>query len=286
MLIYTCINLLYELCGDIMNDRRTSKYEVSENSPRKSRVDKHEKIYDEMNTKIGYSEAIDLTNGATIDLNGLEETRRNRENYQSVKEVQNIIAPKEEPISKEIKKEDIVDTKSFDINVILEEAKKNRGEVDDLERKRNLKDNDYNILTNLNRKYLHKKDITQDDTEELQELIDTITQNSLLKETTSDNSELLSELMNTAIKPELLKELEEAQIHEEDEQEETKKELVNSFYTKSMEITDADFDIKEELDTEIKKSNTLVIVIVTLILLILAAIIAFFTLRHFGINIF
>ena len=284
MLIYTCINLLYELCGDIMNDRRTSKYEVSENSPRRSRVDKHEKIYDEMNNKIGYSEAIDLTNGATIDLNGLEETRRNRENYQSVKEVQNIIAPKEEPISKEIKKEDIIDTKSFDINVILEEAKKNRSEVDDLEKKRNLKDNDYNILTNLNRKYLHKKDITQDDTEELQELIDTITQNSISKEINDDNNELLSELMNTAIKPELLKELEEAQNNNSSE--EKQEELTNSFYTKSMEITDADFDIKEELNTEIKKSNTLVIVIVALILLLLAGVIAFFTLRHFGINIF
>ena len=292
MLIYSCINLLYELCGDIMNDRRTGKYEDSENTPRKSRVDKHEKIYDELNNKIGYSEAIDLSSGAAIDLTDIEESRKKRESYLTVKEVQNIIAPKEEVISKEIKKEEIIDPKNFDINSILEEAKKNRSEVDELEGKRNLKDDDYNVLTNLNRKYLHKKDVTVEETEELQELIDTITQNSVPKEVTDDDNELLAELMTTSINSESLAEKEETEdldeIQEKQNDIETEKQekTNNSFYTKSMEITDADFDIKEELQSEIKKNSNLAIVLVALIFLILAALISYFLLRHFGINIF
>lgn len=299
MLIYSCINLSYELCGEIMNNRRGDKYSDSVNITRKSRVDKNEVLYDEMNNKIGYLESIDLTSNATINLTDLDEPKKSRENYQQVKEVQSIINHKDEPISKEIQKNEMPEIKNFDINSILEEAKKNREEVDDLERKRNLKDSDYNILTNLNRKYLHKKEVTPEDTEELREIIDTITQNVITKEHNDESKDLLSDLMSTTVNADLdMEELQDA-VNEEENDEEVKidrendeesdtnaKVTPNTFYTKSMEITEDDFDLKEELHSEIKKSGNLVIVLVVLILLVLTAIITFFILRHFGINIF
>lgn len=272
-----------------MNNRRADKYETSDTGARSSRVNKYEKLYDEMNNKIGYSEAIDLTSNATLDLNDFGKTKKSRENYQQVKEVQDLIAPSE-PISKEVKKEE-TPPPSFDINVILEEAKKNRSEVDELEVKRNLKDSDYNVLTNLNRKYLHKKDVTEEDREELQELIDTITQNSISTEIDDDSKELLSELMTATVKTDFDKE-EEVPVAEEEQQKENKEEETavvasNTFYTKSMEITDDDFDAKEDdHHSEVKESNTLIIILVVLILLVLTAIISYFVLRHFEISIF
>ena len=44
----------------------------------------------------------------------------------------------------------------YDINNVLEEARKNRQEKDDLEEKRKLKNQSYNILSNLNKEELEK----------------------------------------------------------------------------------------------------------------------------------
>ena len=268
-----------------MDNRRLDKYDTSNKPTRSSRVDKHETLYDELNSKIGYSEAVDLTSNATLDLNSFAANKKSRENYQQVKEVQDLIAPTE-PISKEVKKEEIQTPKSFDINEILEEAKKNRGDIDDLEHKRNLKDSDYSVLTNLNRKYLHKKDVTKEDVEELQELIDTITQSSITTETTDDGKELLADLMTASVKTDFDDDEKTTKDEEEVEEELSATVAPNTFYTKSMEITEDDFDVREEIQSEIKKSNKLIIVLVILILMVLTAIISYFILRHLEISLF
>ena len=73
--------------------------------------------------------------------------------------------------------------KIYDINSVLEEARKNRKETDELEAKRKLKNTSYNILADLNKeeleKYREEKKLrsleNHEVTSELREIIDTIT---------------------------------------------------------------------------------------------------------------
>ena len=203
------------------------------------------------------------------------------------------------------------ENKVYDINNVLEEARKNRTEKDELEEKRKLKNSSYNILSNLNKEELEKyrqekkHKVIHSSDDELRELIDTITSKTLAGDIQAASS-LLSDLMATSImdpveKPEEIEEEQEATLtdeklnieeikkladkkeelaHAEDdevikieEKTECKKEenIVkdDSFYTRSMDLSEADFELEEEF-----KEKKLPLGIKILIFLIIVVIIA------------
>ena len=273
-------------------EKRSDRYNQSQDVPQiNSRVKKNKYLYDELNSKIGYEEISVANTDTQIDLSSLNLEKPNREDYQKIKEYKTLL--KDNSVDKvEIEKKEIK-PKVFDINKVLEEAKKNRKEEDELEKKRNLKEEDYNVLSSLNKKYLHKKDFSEKDSDELKELIDTITSKTLVNEIKDEKEkELLSELLATTIDVKLEKELSTAEInslYENKESSVSDENADNSFYTHSMELNKDDLIDEPEEDNENndiseRKNNGFKIFTIIIILIILIIVVTYFLLKHFGIS--
>lgn len=273
-------------------ETRSSRYVDEEviTKPKLSRSNKNKYLYDEVNNKIGYEEIDNFSHYNGIELDSTTPIKT-REEYQKTKEYSFVYddVKKEEPVVEDEKE------KVYDINSVLEEAKKNRVLSEEVEKKRKLQNAEYNILADLNKKYISKKEKIEE--EGIRELIDTITSRTLAKdieEAEDDGKDLMSELLETGTFPgikdvdleeEIAKEilsqsgkldLEEDEVVEEDGK------LVNSFYTKSMDLSEQDFEIKEEIAEENKEKRKILILVV-LIVLVLIAIASIFILKKINI---
>lgn len=273
-------------------EMRSNRYNSeSENNKKLTRVERNKHLYDESNIKIDVDNISNYENGSKIDLTTLKNAASTRGDYQKIKEYKNIFRENDnvENDKSEIKEKE----KNFDINAVLEEAKKNRTDEDELEKKRKLNSEEYNVLSNLNKKYLHKKNFTEEDGEELKELIDTITSKTLVDDIkNADDKGLLSDLLATTIDIKLEKELSKEDFDKiysskskEDEGEET-------FYTHSMEIDKNDLineDEEEEEDDsdlfeDINTTSGVKIFIIVFVILIILSILAYFVLKKLGIS--
>ena len=273
-------------------ETRSSRYVDEEviTKPKLSRSNKNKYLYDEVNNKIGYEEIDNFSHYNGIELDSTTPIKT-REEYQKTKEYSFVYddEKKEEPVVEDEKE------KVYDINSVLEEAKKNRVLSEEVEKKRKLQNAEYNILADLNKKYISKKEKIEE--EGIRELIDTITSRTLAKDiedAEDDGKDLMSELLETGTFPgikdvdleeEIAKEilsqsgkldLEEDEVVEEDGK------LVNSFYTKSMDLSEQDFEIKEEIAEENKEKRKILILVV-LIVLVLIAIASIFILKKINI---
>lgn len=214
--------------------RRMDRYN-DENTVTEKRSYKNQDLYQSVvNTK-----TTDITNISDVASSNAFEIQTNdgtkitsREKYHQMKKYQNI-----EPVPRVKKELDDFnylykdrEKKIYDINSVLEEARKNRKEQDELEAKRKLKNTSYNILADLNKEELEKyreekrkrslED--QEETNELREIIDTITTKTLAGEIDYETSiNLLSDLMATSMldkvknPDEIDKEKEENEVEEE-----------------------------------------------------------------------
>ena len=280
-------------------EKRSDRYRSDEETSKivKSRVTKNNSLYDDINTKIGYEEIPTYETNSEINLSSLDMNNLKRSEYQKVKSFKEIIDTDEE--KEEIKIQDEPKVKNYDINKVLEEAKKNR-KADELEGKRNLKEEDYDVLNNLNRKYLHQKGFTEEDNEELKELIDTITSKTMVDDIKDEEEkELLSELLATTIDIKLENELSQTQIQElADENLKDELEDSNSFYSKSLDLSNEDLMDDTEAQTETEKEtnneefinieeegNAAKIAIVVILLIIIIIVVAYFVLKFLGIKI-
>ncbi len=286
-----------------MLERRIDKYNsLVEETQSVSRVNKNKKLYEDLGNKIEPQEFIDFNTQTKIDLFGINPNSKSRQEYQQLKEYQEVI-PFEEVKSSEEPKEEIkkeMEKRTFDINSVLEEARKNRTEIDDLERKRKLKDDEYiSVLSSLNKKYLHKKDTSEKEEQELKELIDTITSKTLARDLSEgEEKDLLSDLLATnydiKLEETMAKEILETEESEDEDSEEEEDKTINdpnkassqdnTFYTKSMELSDQDFEFRDEIERETKKGRWLIALFIIIILVILS-IVTYFVLQHFGIDI-
>ena len=276
-------------------DRRSDRYNDSDTEKAsKSRVNKNKTLYDEINNKIGIEEIPAYESNEEINLSMLDLDNLKRGDYQKVKDYKELI-DEHDSIQEEAPKEE-KKKKSYDINKVLEEAKKNR-EKDELEGKRSIKGEDYNILNSLNKKYLYQKGFSEEDTQELKELIDTITSKTMVDDIQDEEEkELLSELLATTIDIKLEKELSKTQIDElVEKQEENELEDTNSFYSKSLELTANDLlsDDEEEKEEKIEEKeeekednehNTAKIVFISIILLVIIAVVIYFILQVLGVK--
>lgn len=189
--------------------RRMDRYK-DETPDRPNRYEKNQELYQDIATNTKYTNITDVTNSNAFEINGSKNkgSYTSRESYQQMKKYKNV-----EPVPR-IKKElddfnylyKIDDKKVYDINTVLEEARKNRQEKDKLEEKRKLKNTSYNILADLNREELEKykaekiKKIMTPEEEEFRDLIDTIASKTLAGEIDKETSvNLLSDLMATSV---------------------------------------------------------------------------------------
>lgn len=191
--------------------RRMDRYN-DENTVIEKRSNKNQDLYQNVvNTKTkDITDISDVTNTNAFEINNNNGTgRTSREKYHQMKKYQTV-----EPIPR-VKKElddfnylyNNQEKKVYDINSVLEEARKNRKEQDELEAKRKLKNTSYNILADLNKEELEKyreekrkRSLENHETNELRELIDTITTKTLAGELDQETTvNLLSDLMATNI---------------------------------------------------------------------------------------
>lgn len=140
--------------------------------------------------------------------------------------------------------------KERDINKILKLAKNNRDD-DELEKKRKLDKQEYNITKKINindeeevSKFRSQTKKVVEDEEELTNLIDTIYSK------TSTSNDLFDDLMPTSTEETLISDT----LDFDTEKKEEKKNLSNSFFTSSLELNDEDLidditDIEDEYES-------------------------------------
>ena len=189
--------------------------------------------------------------------------------------------------------------KNYNINDIMEFARKNRTLAGEEEKKKRRKSVEYNILSDLSQEKLKEyrarkeKGLTEDEEENLEELINTITTKKFSKKA---EDSLLEDLLpqdenETIISTKLLDEIEEGKLDEIDddtmEQPENtadlEKGLDKSFYTRSMDLKKEDLVLNnDEYDDDYlneKKKNPLKIIITIIIIMLLLAIVGYIALK-------
>lgn len=255
-----------------------------------SREDKNKNLYDQLYTNTSYTEYSDITDSNAVELGTLQNSYQTREGYQKMKEYQTVITPPK--VKRELERFQELypsdENKVYDINSVLLEAKKNRNEVDELEKKRKLRSGEYNILEDLNlekiQKYKEERSKRRNnpklEEEEIRELIDTITSKSLKSEIEeAEEKDLMSDLLPKSLEEPVV----EPSLEPEGEEEKKQSYLENmdrSFFTKSMDLSDQDFEEVDE-DDEFKEIEEKRIPLVVKILLFLILIAIFTTIFYF-----
>lgn len=277
------------------------RYQDTKEKPRvTSRREKNQNLYQDFYNKTRFTEVKELDERPVIDLSQLEMKKQTRENYHKLKEFEDLIV--REP---QKKKDDLSvffqedENKVYDINSILLEAKKNREEIDELEKKRRLRNTEYNILANLKpneveeykQKIMGKKQELEEETDSLQELINTITSKSMRKDidklqSLDDNNELLSDLLpkdqnETIITESISKEIlarEQEKTKTMSIEQPSENEIDRSFYTKSMDLSDKDFEMDDEFVEKEKNSSVIIFfkILIAIILVVGIAILVFY----------
>ena len=280
---------------------RMERYQSQESAKISRRSNKNQELYQNIGTNTKYTNFTDVTNANVFDIDTAQKNYRTREGYHKMKEYNSLVPePKEK---KELEDFNYLyqdhENKIYDINSVIREAKKNREKKDELEAKRKLKNTNYNILASLNpeelEKYRKEKvERTKPDEEELRELIDTITSKTLAGEIDQATSvDLLSDLMATNIMDRVEKPSHEEKEDDEEETLALSKEILDKeqlekvkqlkeekkeskgnimdlsdtdFYTRSMDLSDKDF----EMDDEFKEKKLPIAVKIILIIIVLA----------------
>lgn len=258
-----------------------------------SRSNKNKQLYQDLGKNTKYTNFTDITKVNTVDLEAATKSYRTREGYHQIKDYSGII---EKPkVSKELDEFNYLyqdhENRVYDINSVLKDAREHREERDELEKKRKLKNTNYNILASLDpeelEKYrLEKQQSTKPDPDELRELIDTITSKTLRGEIDQATSvDLLSDLMATSATDKIdLKDIElSREIVDKDPIEKAKidkkselDDMDRSFYTRSMDLSDKDFGLYEEEREEHKRSLLPVKIILILLLLCVLGTVVYF----------
>lgn len=284
--------------------RRMDRYK-EDITPKETRSTKNQELYQDVANNPKYANITDVTHANAYEINS--ETyngKASREQYQQRVKYQGIEnVPK---VKKELEEFNHLyhkdEKKIYDINSVLEEARKNRKDNDELEEKRKLKYTSYNILAGINleelAKYREEKKKRQATPEEegIHELMDTIASKTLAgeldKETTVD---LLSDLMATSIldKVDSPENMDKKQNEKQEEKEELEKnepsnnllqeieaqkdldtteetgKMDKDFYTKSMDLSEEDFEMANDF-----KDKGIPLPIKILIALLVIAIVA------------
>ena len=231
--------------------RRMDRYNEEDNNITSSRKEKNEELYKEVNSNVKYANLTDVTESNAYDITPDDNRKQTRETYHKLKKYTDIEeVPKEKKELARVKKlYSDNENKIYDINQVLEEARKNSLNVEE-ESKRKVKNTNYNILASLNKeeleKYRKEKEARsiKPTEEEVSGLIDTINTKTASGEMNKETSlDLLSDLLATQA-------LDRVEIEKEEKKEQP---IVESKY--QTEKDDADVVVKE-ITVEIEKPFT------------------------------
>ena len=208
--------------------RRMDRYK-DETLNKTNRLEKNQELYQDVANNPKVTNITDVTNANAYDLTKTEH-ESSRESYQQMRKYGGMEdVPK---VKKELddfnylypKKEKRI----YDINSVLEEARKNRQEKDDLEEKRKLKYTSYNILAGINleelEKYREEKKnrAKTPQEEEIHDLMDTFVSKTLAGEISKEETvDLLSDLMATNMMDKVVPADEIGGVEEEEDKEPT-----------------------------------------------------------------
>ena len=278
---------------------RMDKY-VNNSTTIKKRTQKNEKLYDKvLDMSIDYVD-IDVNNA--IELNPNNTSKSTREDYQKQKELSKILPRNEKPEAYVKQEVEPKENRIYDINEILELARKNKL-FEDSEKKR-LINTEYNILTKLDIDNLDSEDMKKED---LKSLINDIYEKEkpvkVKKYSKKDEDALLNDLFDDyepdndlkeelRLQEELSKEIldkntksESLEIPKEEKPSKLLDEIVDEEDTKkAKKKKEADKIVKEEMTDEmieeVKEGKGLLIAIIVVVILILLTG-AFFVYEYF-----
>ena len=300
-------------------ESRMKRYD-EEPTKKMSRSERNRELYEKLDDNT-YTTYTNVKEANAIVLDAASKNYRTREGYQKIKEYGDLIP---QPKIKQ-KLEDLnnlyqgQENKIYDINSVIEEAKKNRVEKDELEDRRRLKNENYNILTSIDEKKLeefraNRNKVIRADQDEIKGLINTITTKAINGELDKETSvNLLSDLMATQAldrveamgedeqevqteekveqRQDILSESDLKLVEEKKEEFEATnqdtnhnkvifKDMDQSFYTRSMDLSDKDFDLKGVEDEDgVKHSHTGLKVFFILFLLAIVGVLVFFIIK-------
>lgn len=285
---------------------RYNDYETDYQVNTKSRISKNEELYQDLGRTMKYTNFTKEI--PAIELNSVKKNYKTREGYQQMKGIENFFEEELPTAKKELKEfselYDINESKVYDINSILEQAKKERTLVDEREKKRKLK-NENNIAATMDEKELkaiknRKKIFEESEKEELQELIDTITSHELREELDEAKGGLLADLMATSVddKVEAIDDENPTSTIDLEVTEGIKKEMLplkgitdphltkdldHSFYTRSMDLSEKDFDLSDDMEDEFKESRGILFLKLFLLILLLVVVVvgSYFIVKSF-----
>lgn len=278
---------------------RMDKY-VNNSTTIKKRTQKNEKLYDKvLDMSIDYVD-IDVNNA--IELNPNNTSKSTREDYQKQKELSKILPRNEKPEAYVKQEVEPKENRIYDINEILELARKNKL-FEDSEKKR-LINTEYNILTKLDIDNLDSEDMKKED---LKSLINDIYEKEkpvkVKKYSKKDEDALLNDLFDDyepdndlkeelRLQEELSKEIldkntksESLENPKEEKPSKLLDEIVDEEDTKkAKKKKEADKIVKEEMTDEmieeVKEGKGLLIAIIVVVILILLTG-AFFVYEYF-----
>ena len=239
---------------------RMEKYYKNNTSDTKKRSQKNVDLYRNIYSEGEYSNiegiaTIDKSN--EIDITKVRNTIKNRENYKRQKEFRNF-RKEDEEIPETTKDFVEPEEKIYDIRDILNKAKDKKPEEDT---PRSLDNTNYNILKNLklnNEKEKNKKKDYEE--EELKELINTITNTSMLNQMNDQELGLnMLDLEDTEMQLEASKSVKQLleQARKYQDKDDTNKNLDKSFFTSSLNFSKDDFEDADEYINKRKSKGTL-----------------------------
>ena len=261
---------------------RMERYDNSNNTRARSRTEKNQSLYNDLGNLEKYTTLTDVSKIEAVELNSAKKNYRTREGYHQIKDYDfNIKKP---PVRRELDEFNYVyntdEHKTYDINKVLEEAKELR-EKDNLEKKRKLHNEKYNILESSEEELEKFKEETKlrhkpiENEKELEELINTITSKELRDEidkreaeSNENTNSLLSDLMATNVNEEVLKpiatKIENSKVEDDtrklekikDKTRDLSNEIDKSFYTKSLDLSEEDFELDDE--EQVKSSKFII----------------------------
>ncbi len=256
---------------------RMEKYHSGENYVGK-RSQKNEQLYKQVNKQslndfnVNSNATVLSDNGTNIDLEMLKDMLDKKYRDTNTRKPITLDFPKDE---NEIQ---LDETKEYDINAILEKARENKTVNYEKERLKKIRDTQYDILKSLD--LSNKKDELEeekektDEEEKLMTLINTITlneQNS--KQNELDPLDLFQDLKGSedtqvldGLKEDIQKNINTDKIKKV-VKDEVQKEIDKSFYTKSLNLSQTDFDDFKDLQDDVK-SNKILVIILTIIIII------------------
>lgn len=284
---------------------RMDRYDYTSNQKVKSRTEKNQNIYNDLGSLEKYTTITDVSKIEAVELDAAKKNYRTREGYHSLKdynlEIDKQLFRKELDEFNYLYNSD--EHKTYDINRVLEEAKELR-EKDNLERKRKLHNEKYNILESSEEDLEKFKEETKlrhkpiENEEELEELIHTITSKELReeidkRESNENTNTLLGDLMATNVNEEVLKpiatKIENSKIEDDSKKidkvkEKTialKDEIDKSFYTKSLDLSEEDFENDDEIETKPSKLLSFLKFILSLALILAVGFGVYYVITNF-----